>query len=251
MEWGKPFVRAYSPALESYGISQAEFLHFIDELNIQKRGNLSWHKLMTVGDIVGKAGDFDPTQIINIVGMSLQCVDFAALWNSACGPYANKRVYLRKANRELFEPKGLKASLSSAPELRQRLGMEPDADLALPIEHSRMCAMPTKEELGDGQQAPIRAAHRQILALEGRVTGADVAAELGEAWRTERDAGVLAAGRKWAGKEIHKWHTEHAIKEEKARHKAIKLRDKALAKSNEAKRQKGLKAGARTATGGW
>jgi hypothetical protein len=160
-----------------------------------------------------------------------------AAWNTACGPYANKVAYLRKANRELFEPKGLRARILSAKELRAHLGMAPDADLALPIEHEWMHDVPTKEELIEGKRATIRSPHRQIFALDGRVAEMDLAVEAAIAWRSEADN-----ARKWAGKGIRDQQIFGEINMELQRGKAIKLRDKALAQPTEAKKQKGLKA---------
>ncbi|KAJ7796157.1 hypothetical protein B0H14DRAFT_2916149 [Mycena olivaceomarginata] len=225
-KWGKPFVRAYSTALETYGITKEELLDFIDELNVQKRGNLIWQRLITGGAAIKAAGDVDPTNIVKAVGVAIHAVGKMAAWNTACGPYANKVAYLRKANRELFEPKGLRARILSAKELRAHLGM-----------HEWMHDVPTKEELIEGKRATIRSPHRQIFALDGRVAEMDLAVEAAIAWRSEADN-----ARKWAGKGIRDQQIFGEINMELQRGKAIKLRDKALAQPTEAKKQKGLKA---------
>jgi hypothetical protein len=207
------------------------------------------------GQMVKQVGHLDPTQIVKAVGVAILAIGKIAAWNSACGPNANKVKYLERANAELFRPKGLKASILSAAQLRERLGMKPDADLALPMEYEstngfnqsvfrlpssneNLSALaPTKEEMIAGERAPIRSPHRQILALEKYVTMADLAAEANVAWRSETNR-----GRKWAGKGIRDWHVYSELNMELARNKAIKLQQKALAQPTEAKKQKGLKA---------
>ncbi|KAJ7785556.1 hypothetical protein B0H14DRAFT_2958086 [Mycena olivaceomarginata] len=202
-KWGKPFVRAYSTALETYGITKEELLDFIDELN----GTLTHEHRQGCG-------------------VAIHAVGKMAAWNTACGPYANKVAYLRKANRELFEPKGLRARILSAKELRAHLGM-----------HEWMHDVPTKEELIEGKRATIRSPHRQIFALDGRVAEMDLAVEAAIAWRSEADN-----ARKWAGKGIRDQQIFGEINMELQRGKAIKLRDKALAQPTEAKKQKDLTA---------
>ncbi|KAF7351553.1 histone H3 K4-specific methyltransferase SET7/9 N-terminal domain-containing protein [Mycena sanguinolenta] len=212
-KYGKPFVRAYSPALQTYGISEEELLAFIDELNMKKRGNPIWGK-----------------------GISIRLVATLAALNSACGPYSNKVGYLRKANRELFGPKGLRARVLNAKELRTYLGMAPNTDLALPMDDQRLKGVPTKEELMAGKRAPIRSAHRQIFAMKGRVAETNLAAEADVAWTMERNS-----GRKLARRTIRDLQVLGEIVMELQRGKMLQLRDKALAQPTESKKQKGLK----------
>ncbi|KAJ7367079.1 hypothetical protein DFH08DRAFT_949071 [Mycena albidolilacea] len=233
---GKPFVRAYSTALETYGITKEELLDFIDELNVEKRGNLIWQRLITGGAAIKAAGDVDPTNIVKAVGVAIHAVGKMAAWNTACGPYANKVTYLRKANRELFEPKGLRARILSAKELRAHLGMAPDADLALPIEHEWMHDVPTKEELIEGKRATIRSPHRQFFALDGRV--AEMSCSRGGHCVAFRGRQCQKVGRERDTGPADIWRDKHGA----ATRKAIELRDKALAQPTEAKKQKGLKA---------
>ncbi|KAJ7935197.1 hypothetical protein B0H13DRAFT_2649927 [Mycena leptocephala] len=176
--WGKPFVRAFSPVLEAYGITKEEQIDFIDELNIKKRGNLHWQQLIMGGQMVKQVGHLDPTQIVKAVGVAILAIGKIAAWNSACGPNANK------------------ASILSAAQLRERLGMKPDADLALPMEYESTNGFSQKDDAG--QRAPIRSPHRQILALEKCVTMADLAAEADVAWRSETNGGGSGQGRGYA-----------------------------------------------------
>ncbi|KAJ6452446.1 hypothetical protein C8R45DRAFT_1040670 [Mycena sanguinolenta] len=242
--WGKPFVRAYSPALEAYGISRDEFLGFIDELNIARRGNLNWQEMITVGaSIKVNATTAVARTTLNIIdkalgalGAGLHAVGKLGTWNSACGPWATKVAYLRKANEELFGPRGLWVRELSAKELRAHLGMEPDVDLALPLEHDWMHGVPSQKELFAGKRATIRTPHRQIFALQGRVAETDLASEAAVACRSENDS-----GRRWAAKGIRDGLIFGEIGMEVQRGTAITLRDRALGQRTKAKREKGLK----------
>ncbi|KAJ7844751.1 hypothetical protein B0H14DRAFT_2776104 [Mycena olivaceomarginata] len=238
--WGKPFVRAYSPELEAFGITEKEMLDFIDELNIKKRGNLAWNYVTIVGTTVKVAGHADPTQITKAVGHIINDVGKLGALNSACGPKANKVAYLRKANRELFGPKGLCVRIVTARELRERLGMPPNADLALPIEDQRMTSVPTRAEIVQGKRAEIPMSQRQISALDGRVAEMKLVPETADGWRSETNH-----RRKWARKGIYNFRISSEISTGARRNKVIQLRDKALAQLTETEKQKGLNAARR------
>ncbi|KAJ6527702.1 hypothetical protein B0H19DRAFT_1083801 [Mycena capillaripes] len=238
--WGKPFVRAYSPALEAYGITEKEMLDFIDELNIKKRGNLAWNYVALVGTTTKVAGHADPTHITKAVGHIIYDVGKLGAWNSACGPKADKVAFLRKANREVFGPKGLRVRIVTAAELRERLGMPRDADLALPIEDQRMISVPTRAEIVQGKRAEILVAQRQISALDGRTAEMKLMPETAEGWRSE-----TSHRRKWARKGIYDFHSSSEITTGARRNKVIQLRDKALAQPTETEKQKGLNAARR------
>ncbi|KAJ7216053.1 hypothetical protein GGX14DRAFT_562489 [Mycena pura] len=109
-------------------------LDFIDELNIKKCDNLAWNYWHV-----------DPTHITKAVGHIINDVGKLGAVISACGPRAKKVAYLRKANRELFAPKGLRARIVTAWELRERL------------------------EIALGKHEEIHMSQRQISALDGRV----------------------------------------------------------------------------------
>ncbi|KAJ6484766.1 hypothetical protein C8R45DRAFT_999314 [Mycena sanguinolenta] len=235
--WGKPFVRAYSPALEAYGITEKEMLDFIDELNIKKRGSLAWNYVATIGTTIKVAGHADPTQITKAVGHIINDVGKLGALNSACGPKANKVAYLRKANRELFGPKGLRARIVTARELREVLGMPPNAKLALSVEDQRMTSVPTRAEIVQGKHAEIPMSQRQISALDGRVAETKFVPATADGWRSETNH-----SRKWARKGIYNLQSSSEMSTGAQRNKVIRLRDKALAQPTETEKQKGLRA---------
>lgn len=233
-------MRAYSPELEAFGITEKEMLDFIDELNIKKRGNLAWNYVTVVGTTVKVAGHADPTQITKAVGRIINDVGKLGALNSACGPKANKVAYLRKANRELFGPKGLRVRIVTARELRECLGMPPNADLALPIEDQRMTSVPTRAEIVQGKRAEIPMSQRQISALDGRVAEMKLVPETADGWRSETNH-----RRKWARKGIYNFRISSETSTGARRNKVIQLRDKALAQPTETEKQKGLNAARR------
>ncbi|KAJ7447929.1 hypothetical protein B0H11DRAFT_2248098 [Mycena galericulata] len=207
-------------ASQAHGITKEGLLEFLDELNMKKRGNPIWQDIISIGDSLKQAGKID-----------------RQARRRPHPPFGKDRGVELGANRELFGPKGLKASFMSAKQLRKHLGMAPSANLALPLEHRHIRAVPTQEELINGKRSQLRSAHRQIFALDGRVTKADLAAETNISWRSETDS-----GRKWAGKGIHDWQLYTELNMEFSRGKAIKRREEALAEPTEAKKKKGLKA---------
>ncbi|KAJ7461376.1 hypothetical protein B0H11DRAFT_2241805 [Mycena galericulata] len=215
--WGKPFVRAYSPTLEAHGITKEGFLEFLDELNMKKRGNPIWQDIISIGDSLKQAGKVDPTHIVKLVGAIILLLGKIGAWNSGCGAFSLRAAFLRKANRELFGPKGLKASFMSAKQLRKHRGIAPNADLALPLEHRHIRAVPTQEEL-----------------IKASALSSDP--------HTARFLRSTAGGRKWAGKGILDWQLYTELNMEFSRGKAIKRREEALAEPTEAKKKKGLKA---------
>jgi hypothetical protein len=166
---GKPFHRAYAPVLSEFGISEEQFLTFIDELNLAKMGHPKvFGSMMTIGSVVHAAGYFDPTGITSLTGRSIHLAGKLAALSSASGPMSRKSMFLKEMNETLFNPKGLSVSLISSKKLRPFLGLAPDRALTASLHPD--FAVPTETELLTGKRSIVTVMQRQMLALGGKVS---------------------------------------------------------------------------------
>jgi hypothetical protein len=167
---GKPFARAWAPALEAFGIMEDEFLKFIDGLNGAKQGNEAWGAVGQVGGLVGKFASLDPSGVTSIVGHSIKGVALIGGTVSKRGPYALKVSYLKSANEKLFGPKGLSVQIIDTENLRVELGLKPDVPIVLPLDPATM-SMGQKDKKGPHRLSALDSAHRVIRALTGHISG--------------------------------------------------------------------------------
>ncbi|KAI1331894.1 hypothetical protein F5Y16DRAFT_359526 [Xylariaceae sp. FL0255] len=98
---GSPFIRAYPPVLESFNISRGSFLDFLDGLNRVAVQSPPLQVLGLAGNLVG----FVPLATAQIVGTA---VNLAAKVGTFAASKGGTEIYLRKANKEIFGPCGLK-----------------------------------------------------------------------------------------------------------------------------------------------
>lgn len=146
----KPFARAWSPALEAFGITEDEFLEFIDGLNLgtrakQSKVNKAWDALSDVGGLVGSLAFLDPSGVTKIVGHSIKGVALIGGTVFKRGPDVIKIRYLKRANETFFRPKGLSVQIVDTKTLRIELGLRPDAPLVLPLDQATL-SMGQKEK---------------------------------------------------------------------------------------------------------
>ena len=166
---GLPFIRGYAKHLGSvYDISAETFMDFIDELNILNRGHTAFGYVSGTGSAVHTVGHLDPTKITQLVGLSIKVAGLAGRWASVNGPFSRKKPFLELANKELFNPKGLRVSIVNSKELRHLLNLPPNAPLVVPLVDC--WSVPPKADLLKGQRAIVRVPHRSILALVDHVS---------------------------------------------------------------------------------
>ncbi|KAF2115152.1 hypothetical protein BDV96DRAFT_632488 [Lophiotrema nucula] len=161
-KYGKPFERAYPPALQAFGIPEEQFFAFLDLLNKKKMGAGEWNYVASLGSVVKTAGMFDPTGITRLVGASITLGAYTALQFTARGPKALKHSAIEQANEKLFGPRGLRVRIVKSDELRTLLKMPPSAPLAAPLS-SR------------SDWTGVTPAERQLMALRGYATSSAVA----------------------------------------------------------------------------
>ncbi|OJD35414.1 uncharacterized protein BKCO1_170006 [Diplodia corticola] len=121
-----PFARAYAPALATLRpspISQDDFLAFIDGLN----DAFMMHPFFQAGFVAGGAVMSAPILPVQIAGGGLQAL--AALGSGAV-TLVRARQYLKKANAELFAPRGLAVRTCTTKRMLQAVGRGGDKKLS-------------------------------------------------------------------------------------------------------------------------
>lgn len=122
-----PFARAYAPALADLPnpISQDEFLTFIDGLN----DAFMMHPFFQAGFMAGGMVMSAPILPVQIAGGGLQAL--AALGSGAVTVLRAKQ-FLKRANAEIFNPRGLAVRTCTTKRMMQAVGRGDEKRLALP-----------------------------------------------------------------------------------------------------------------------
>lgn len=110
-------MRAYSPALSQYQISQTDFLTFLDGLNEVFIANPVLQATSIAGAVMG---NIHPVEIVGLA------VETASEIGSETTSYFRTRAYLKKANAELFGPRGLKAKIMDFEKMARAVGVHPE-----------------------------------------------------------------------------------------------------------------------------
>lgn len=153
-ELGSPFLRAYAPALNEFGITQDIFLDFLDHLNRVAVASPPMQVLGLAGNIVGMV----PLHTAQIVGGA---VNAAATLTTITMSKGRVEMLLRQANQDVFGPRGLcariakleaVAQLSNMPILDEEGNLDKNSSILLPLEN-----------IEDSHS--VNAQHRRIEAL--------------------------------------------------------------------------------------
>lgn len=113
---GSPFMRAYPPALTPYGVTRVDFLGFLDDLNRAAVASTPADMLESVGNIISVL----PVPGADITGSSLQLTAAGVAFTVS---KARTVLCLRKANRELFAPRGLQVQIAKLSALAKMAGI--------------------------------------------------------------------------------------------------------------------------------
>lgn len=171
---GSPFMRAYPPYLESYGINRSHFLGFLDDLNRCAVASPPVQILGLAGNIVS----FVPLQTAQIVGASVNFAANVATYGVSKG---RTEMCLRAANRELFAPRGLKVEISKLDALAKIAGIPGVLDpVTGKLDKKASILAPLEESLGDEENGVAvaqsqSAQHRRLQALENWIAPLDLA----------------------------------------------------------------------------
>jgi hypothetical protein len=219
---GKPFIRAYANILAQYSMSQESFLAFLDELNINQIGHISFQYIRQAGTAIHLAGHLDPTGITKLVGSSVKLTASLSELAYVKGPFSKKNLFLNRANKDVFNPRGLKVCILSGKELRKLLGMDIKFPLCAPLMTDWV--VPTKELLLKGQRSAVRVANRQMYQLLPRVHELTLAEESNEALLTD---GSL--GSRKAAQQVKNWQVRSEVEHQIWRGEALALYNSAEA----------------------
>lgn len=109
-----PFLRAYPPILDTYGVSSSRFMAIIDGLNVALAESPPFQAMQIAGNGVG----FVPDHIAQGVSLGL---NVAASTGAAATSYIRTKKALERANRDVFEPVGLRMEIVKDGEVMRRL----------------------------------------------------------------------------------------------------------------------------------
>jgi hypothetical protein len=115
-KYGSAFLRAYPPVLERYNLSAVDFLAFLDNLNRVMMKSPPLQVLSLAGGIVG----FVPIHTAQLVGGAVQMVSDVAAGAMQRGM---TEVALKRANTEIFGPRGLKVEVAKTEAVAKLTGM--------------------------------------------------------------------------------------------------------------------------------
>ncbi|KAF4634708.1 hypothetical protein G7Y89_g3394 [Cudoniella acicularis] len=119
---GQPFSRAWAPELQSHGITQDQFLQFIDGLNVISTANPPLQILNLAGGALGMV----PHHWTKLAATAIQ---LSARVGTSIISKGRTEIYLRDANSLFFAPRGLKAQIASGDAVGRVLGIPADQPL--------------------------------------------------------------------------------------------------------------------------
>lgn len=159
---GSPFLRAYPPALESYGISREAFVRFLDRLNRAAVASPPIQVLGLAGNIVSMV----PLHTAQIVGTA---VDLAAQASTIAISKGRTEMLLREVNATLFRDAGLRAQVARL-DVVARLANMPVLNAEGKVDKKSSILLPLRDEadiqLIDAQERRIRALAPWISPLD-------------------------------------------------------------------------------------
>lgn len=163
---GSPFMRAYPPYLESYGVSRSNFLGFLDDLNRCAVASPPVQILGLAGNIVS----FVPLSTAQIVGTSVNFAAGVATYGVSKG---RTEMCLRAANRDLFAPRGLKAEIAKLDALAKIAGIPGVVDPVTGKLNKKASVLAPIENLEETQSQSAQ--NRRLQALERWIAPLDMA----------------------------------------------------------------------------
>jgi hypothetical protein len=123
---GKSFMRAWPPCLQAFNISQADFLMFIDNLNVMSMANPPLQALNLAGGVIGTV----PHHWAKLAGPAIQAT---AQLGVAIVSKSQRDKYIQEVNEEIFKPRGLKLSIASMDAMRAILRIPETQPILAPL----------------------------------------------------------------------------------------------------------------------
>ncbi|KAI9760606.1 MAG: hypothetical protein M4579_001575 [Chaenotheca gracillima] len=119
-----PFARAYAPELGQVGISEKQFLRFIDELNDAFIANAP----LQVVNLAGSALGMVPNHWVQLAGVGVSVISTIG---TQVISKTRARSYLVKSNEKLFHPSGLHVEICTTKAMTRKVEL-PTETLTLP-----------------------------------------------------------------------------------------------------------------------
>ncbi|PON23754.1 hypothetical protein TGAM01_v207401 [Trichoderma gamsii] len=123
---GMPFMRLNAPVLQEYGISEPEFIEFIDTLNIVSAASPPLKILDLAGGIIGMVPNHWAQLTSNILQLT-------AKGGTAIVSKSRTDAFMKEANQRTFGPKGLKACLITTSALIPSIKFPAQKAITLPL----------------------------------------------------------------------------------------------------------------------
>jgi hypothetical protein len=108
---GQSFLRAWAPSIQAFNISGAEFLAFIDNLNVVSTANPPLQVLDLAGGIIGLV----PYHWAVLAGHAIRVTAHVGI---AAVSKSRTDMYMKEINERMSKPRGLKVSIASAEAMR-------------------------------------------------------------------------------------------------------------------------------------
>ena len=127
------YARLYSPTLMQHGISETEFLTFIDGLNVVCTSSQKLQALSLANTVLS----FDPSGSMQTIAM---VASVAAQVTQQKIFDRRAAVYLNRANTDFFNTRGLRVHKCTLDELRGIAHIPEDAPLRIPVDAVSICS---------------------------------------------------------------------------------------------------------------
>lgn len=158
---GAPFVRAYAPDLADLGISEVDFVKFIDSVKREAQANSALAGLDLTGSLIRKI----PLPTIPIIGHDIST---ASKYGNAQLSKSCLTAHIQSVNETMLAARGLRASLCIGKVLKARVS-PPGSSLLAPLQLD----VPAEHQLSVWQrrmasrQGQATAVHETTLPMEG------------------------------------------------------------------------------------
>ncbi len=164
--YGSPFLRAYPPSLNSYSIPRETFLSFLDTLNRVAVKSPPLQVLGLAGNIVG----FVPSAAAQIAGTAINVTAGVA---AGVIQHGRTEIELKRANAELFGPRGLKVEIAKTEALLQLAGVPGVLDANGTLSKKSKLLLPLEGDESNNLSS-VSAQQRRLHAMEPWIAELDL-----------------------------------------------------------------------------
>ena len=205
-----PYTRCYSPYLSTHGVSMPDFLSFIDGLSLSQAPNSTLQGLKMFGEGVRKV----PLPLIPLAGRGLSSLATSGSGHSS----SQARLYLERAKKEYFAPRGLSLVVVRDNELSARLSIPAHASRLAPLTKNSLTESCCRRRLG-GLAPYVAPLQFNVPEPEAQLQGVHKMARkhLESAMRTKNKTVTRLRERQWAdvaalGVQGREWEEQYGVK---------------------------------------